>query len=157
MSAISDLIAKYEAAPGILRGAVVGMTREQLIARPVAGKWSTLECVAHIADFDLILADRIRRISALEKPLLLAADENEFVKRLGYHERDLEQELKLLEGVRAATARMLRNLPAEAFQRQGVHSLKGLITLEQAVTMAANHISSHLPHIMDKKKALGIA
>ena len=42
----------------LLRNAVAGMTREQLVARPVPGRWSTLEVVCHVADFEPILADR---------------------------------------------------------------------------------------------------
>ena len=48
---ISQLIDEYIKGPKLLREAVAGMTREQLLARPVAGKWSTLELIAHLADF----------------------------------------------------------------------------------------------------------
>ena len=156
MPTVAELIAKYESTPADLRAAVRGMTREQLIARPIPGKMSTLEVVAHIADFEPVLADRLRRVAALDKPLLLGADENEYVKHLGYHDRDLELELNLIEATRKATAAILKKLPAEAFARQGVHSLKGLQTLEQVLTAAANHIAHHLVFIVEKKKALGI-
>ena len=56
------------------------VNRQQLTARPIAGKWSTLECVVHIADFEPVLAERMKRLIALDRPLLLAADENDFAK-----------------------------------------------------------------------------
>ena len=38
----------YLAGPTLLRQKVAGMTREQLIARPIPGKWSTLEVICHL-------------------------------------------------------------------------------------------------------------
>ena len=51
----NELADQYLAGAAQLRAAVAGMTREQLVARPVAGKWSTLEVVCHVSDFDPIL------------------------------------------------------------------------------------------------------
>ena len=65
---LRQLIDTYTSGPLQLRRYVAGMTRDQLLARPVAGKWSTLEVVAHISDFEPILADRIKRTLALEHP-----------------------------------------------------------------------------------------
>ena len=152
----TELIAQYLAGPEQLGAAIAGMTREQLIAHPVPGKWSTLEVVAHIADFEPVYADRIRRVIALDRPLLLVADENEYVKRLGYHDRDLAEELALIEVTRKSTARVLKNAPADAWQRCGIHSYKGLQTLEQVVAAITNHIPHHLPFIAEKRKALGV-
>src|ERR1700757_1684824 len=102
------LIEQYLAGPSLLRRAVAGMTREQLLARPIPGKWSTLEVVCHLADFDPILADRMKRIIAEEKPPLVGADENRFAAALAYHERDLEEELTIIERTRSQMARILR-------------------------------------------------
>jgi hypothetical protein len=33
----------YLSGPGMLRAAVTGMSREQMIARPITGRWSVLE------------------------------------------------------------------------------------------------------------------
>src|SRR5436305_8245784 len=96
-----QLIADYLAGADALRKAVAGLTREQLLARPIAGKWSTLEVVCHLADFDPILTDRMKRIIALDRPQLIGADENRFAATLAYHERDVEDELAIIERTRA--------------------------------------------------------
>ena len=69
------LIDDYLAGPQLLRKAVAGMSQEQLIARPVAGKWSSLEVICHLADFEIVGADRIKRVIAENEPTLLGGDE----------------------------------------------------------------------------------
>jgi hypothetical protein len=140
-----------------LRKAVQGMSREHLLARPVPGRWSTLEVVVHIADFDPVLVDRMKRIIALgDTPLLLAADENLYVKALGYHDRDVEEELTLIEMTRQQAARIIRSLRPEQLELTGVHNKRGLVTLEKIIQLAINHIPNHLPFIAEKRKALGV-
>ncbi len=154
----AELADQYLKGAADLRAAVKGMTREQLLARPVAGKWSTLELVCHIADFEPVLADRMKRILALhaEVPLLLAADENLFVKELKYHDRDAEEELALIDATRKQMARIIRALAPEQLALTGNHNKKGLVTLEKVIQMAINHIPSHLKFVDEKRKALGI-
>src|SRR5437763_658750 len=64
MANLQQLIEQYLDGPKQLRAAVAGMSREQVTARPIAGKWSTLEVVAHLTDFDPIYADRMKRVLA---------------------------------------------------------------------------------------------
>ena len=157
MSAAENLIEAYLKGPADLRAATRGMTAEQLAAKPVPGRMSTLEVICHIADFEAIMADRMKRIIALgENPLFLAADENLFLAELRYHDRDAEEELALIEVTRKQMSRILRALKPEAFQKAGVHSMKGLLTLEKVVQGAVNHINHHLPFIVEKRKALGL-
>src|SRR5271168_1323641 len=110
-SRFSSLIKSYLDGPALLRRAVSGMTREQLEARPAAGKWSTLEVVCHLADSEQAWCHRMKRVIAEERPLLIGYDESRFTAGLAYHDRDLEQELALLEGMRQQMARILRTLP----------------------------------------------
>jgi uncharacterized damage-inducible protein DinB len=153
---LPQMIEAYLAGPAMLRKAVAGMSREQLLARPVPGEWSTLEVVCHLADFDPILADRMKRIIAEEKPQLIGADENRFAAALAYHDRDLEEELTIIERTRSQMARILRTLKPEALQRVGVHTERGPRTLEQMLTTTTNHISHHMQFIVEKRKALGL-
>jgi hypothetical protein len=158
MPSPNELADQYLAGAAQLRAAVAGMTREQLLARPVAGRWSTLEVVCHLADFDPVLVDRMKRILALSKdvPLLLVADENQYAAELKYHERDVEEELAVVESTRRQAARIIRALGPEQLQLTGNHSKRGLQTLEKVIQMATNHIPHHLPFIAEKRKALGV-
>jgi hypothetical protein len=157
MASPQELADQYLAGAAQLRAAVAGMSREQLVARPVAGRWSTLEVVCHIADFEPILVERMKRIIALsaDVPLLLAADENQFVKELKYHERDVEEELAVVEATRRQMARIIRGLTPAQLQLTGNHNKKGLQTLEKVIQMATGHIVHHLPYVAEKRKALG--
>jgi hypothetical protein len=157
VAALQELIDAYLAGPQALRRAVAGLSREQVRARPVPGKWSTLEVVCHLADFDPILADRMKRIIAEDRPTLLGADENRFAAALAYHDRDLEEELTIIERTRGQMARVLRTLGPEALGRVGVHNERGPQTLEQLLATAARHIPHHVKFIEEKRKALGAA
>jgi hypothetical protein len=140
-----------------LRAAVKGLTREQLLARPVAGKWSTLEVICHLADFEAVFADRMKRIIALgETPLIVAADDKLFAKALRYHDRDAEEELTLIDATRGQMARILRTLTPEQLQLTGVHTAAGLITVEKVINTALNHVAHHLPFVIEKRKALSV-
>ena len=156
MATQSEMIESYLAGPKALRQAVRGLSREHLLARPVAGKWSTLEVVCQLADFEPIMADRMKRIIAEDQPQLLGASEVKFAAALAYHQRDLEEELAIIENTRRQMARILRNVPADALQRVGVHNERGPLTLERLLTTATGHIPHHVKFIEEKRKALGI-
>jgi hypothetical protein len=153
----SPLLSDYLDGIQLLTDAVAGFTREQAVARPVAGKWSTLEVVAHLADFEPVYADRVKRIVAMDRPLILAADENAFARSLAYQERILADELAVIAATRRQLAQILRSLPDDVLGRQGVHSEIGLVSVEQIVQQAVRHIRHHAPFIHEKRRALGIA
>lgn len=152
---MDNLINDYVSGPALLRQAVAGMTPEQLIARPIPGKWSTLEVICHIADFEIVGADRIKRVIAENEPTLLGGDQNLFAARLAYHQRGAEEELLLIETIRQQVGRILRTLKPEDFQRRGIHSEAGPLTLEQFIERSTRHIAHHVPFIEEKKRALG--
>ena len=64
-----------------------------LLSRPIAGKWSTLEVVAHLADTEIYYTDRIERTIALDRPLLMGVDERPYPERLNYQALDLAEQL----------------------------------------------------------------
>jgi hypothetical protein len=157
MARLPELIDSYLAGVPTLRDAVAGMTREQLLARPVPGKWSTLEVVCHLADFDPIHADRMKRVIAEDRPSLLGADETRFAAALAYDQREVEEELAIVDKTRRQMARILRALAEEALGRVGVHNERGPLTLEQLLGVAAGHIPHHVKFVREKRKALGLA
>jgi uncharacterized damage-inducible protein DinB len=156
MPPLQTKIDAYLDGPRLLKAAVAGMSREQLMARPIPGKWSTLEVLCHLADFDPIIGDRMKRVIALDSPTLLGADENRFATELAYSDRDAAEELAVIEFTRRQMGRILHKLSAKAFARVGTHSERGPLTLEQLLTGATNHIVHHLKFVAEKRQALGL-
>jgi uncharacterized damage-inducible protein DinB len=156
MQTFQDLIQSYLAGADLLRKSVAGMNKDQLVARPIADRWSTLECVAHLTDFEPIYVDRMKRIISHDRPLVFSADENLFATTLYYEERDVNEELEIIDTTRKQMARILQQLPPEAKDRIGVHSFRGLMTLEAMLRSVVEHIPHHIKFISEKRRALKI-
>ena len=150
----ADLISGYCAGPQMLRAAVAGMTAEQLDARPIPGKWSTKQVICHIADFEPVYVDRMKRVIAENEPTLLSGDPDLFAARLAYDQRDVAVELDFIEAARKHMEPILRSLRPEDFLRKGNHSEAGPITLEKLLTNITNHIPHHVKFIDEKRAAL---
>ena len=148
------LIEQYLAGPDLLRRAIAGMKQEQLLARPIPGKWSTQEVVCHLADYEPIYADRMKRVIALEEPELLKGDPQLFAARLAYDHRDMEEELAIIEWTRKQMVRILRMLTPVDFQRRGGHSRDGALTLEVLLQRITDHIPHHIRFIEEKRRAM---
>ena len=148
------LIEQYLAGPDLLRRAIAGMKQEQLLARPIPGKWSTQEVVCHLADYEPIYADRMKRVIALEEPELLKGDPQLFAARLAYDHRDIEEELAIIEWTRKQMVRILRMLTPVDFQRRGGHSRDGALTLEVLLQRITDHIPHHIRFIEEKRRAM---
>ncbi len=153
----SELLAAYLDGPPSLRRIVSDMTTEQLRARPVAGKWSTLEVVCHLVDSEQAWCHRMKRVIAEQNPLIIGYDETRFTAALAYHAHDLEEELTLLDCMRKQMARVLAGVSAEAWSRACVHSERGLMTLAEMLKAEVDHIPHHIRHIGEKRAALGLA
>jgi len=149
-----QLFERYLDGVAELRLAVEGLTARQLRARPVAGMWSILEVLCHLADSDALFVDRMKRVIAEERPLLQFADPDQYVSALAYDVRDAQEEIELLGLMRRQMARILREQPIAAWARIGVHSRDGERTLEQLLQKAVSHLEHHLKFIREKRELL---
>ena len=152
----AELIEQYRTGPAQLRAAIAGMTPEQIATRPVPGKWSTLEVLCHIADFEPVYADRMKRVVAEENPNLPSGDQDLFQKKLAYDHRDAQEELAVIEAVRNQLARILATLSDADFARTGKHTVDGPLSLRILLERITGHIPHHVKFIEEKRLALGL-
>ena len=153
----TELIDEYAAGPQKLRDAINGMTPEQIDSAPIPAKWSTRQVICHLADFEPVYADRMKRALAEDEPTIFGGDPDAFAARLAYEHRDIEEELQLIESVRNHMARILRTLQPEAFDRTVNHSEDGPISLRTLLERITNHIPHHLQFIAEKRQAMETA
>lgn len=151
---LETLLNNYAAGPQRLRSAVAGLNESDWDAQPISGTWSIRQVVCHIADFEPVNADRMKRVIAEDNPTLPGADQNGFAARLGYADRNVTEELQLIELTVSQMLRVLQNCDIEDFQRTGVHSEDGPMTLESLLERTTNHIPHHISFIDKKRKLL---
>jgi hypothetical protein len=146
----------YLSGPGMLRGAVTGLSREQMISRPITGRWSVLEVVCHLVDTDANIAHRIKRVLSEERPVFDRVKPELMLAALAYHDRDLEDELGIFDLTRRQIGRIRRASPPKACERAGVVGDRGDRTVGQMINGAVEHLAHHLGFVIEKRRALGI-
>lgn len=151
---VADLVARYRAGHQLLQDSLQGLEEAQLDARPVPGKLSSREVLAHIADCEQFYADRMKRTIAMDRPLLMGADGWLYPERLHYGKRAVELDLELIRVTRSQMAHDLDGLDSEAWARVAVHSETGLVTVRQLLLHAIRHLDWHIGTILEKRAAM---
>jgi hypothetical protein len=150
------LLDAYLSGPGMLRAAVAGMSRGQMISRPITGTWSVLEVVCHLGDTDANIAHRIKRVLSEERPVFDRVKPELMLAALAYHDRDVEEELSVFDLTRRQIGRILRVSPPEAWERTGIVGDRGDRTVNQMINGAVEHLAHHLRFVIEKRRALSI-
>lgn len=151
---ILDLIEKYSHGADVLRGALADFPADK-VARPLPpGEWSAQQVVCHLADMEIVYADRIQAVIAEDGPQIPARDENRYITRLNYQSRNIADELTLIETLRRQIAPLLRSLHAADYQRVGIHSIDGPLSLKTLLTRISGHVPHHAEFIARKKQLL---
>jgi hypothetical protein len=155
----SEVIEHFAAGGEKLSLAIRGLTKEDLLAVPDpaanVGRWSIQQVVIHCMDSDLVSIDRLKRMIAEDNPTLVGYDENKFAANLFYNEQPAEDAVKVVELARKTFAKVLRKLPAAAFDRVGTHSERGKLTVGGYLKAAADHLDHHIKFIHDKRAYMG--
>ncbi|MGY8769270.1 MAG: DinB family protein [Pirellulales bacterium] len=154
MSNISTLIENYSRGTTLLRDAVRLTPESNWDALPIQGKWSIRQVVCHLADGEIVYADRMKRVIAEGNPTFFEADPNVLVPGLHCEQRPIESELNVIEAVRTHMLSILQSCNNEDFGRTGLHSLDGSMTLETLLQRITGHIPHHIISIEEKLKVL---
>jgi uncharacterized damage-inducible protein DinB len=117
--------------------------------------WSIQQIVIHMLDSDLVHSDRMKRVIAEERPLLMGFDETKFVNRLHYDVQDAALAAELFAKNRQLMHQVLAKLTDEDFERSGIHSERGRVTLADLIATTSDHLDHHLKFVHKKRAMLG--
>ncbi len=125
-----------------------GMPETTLDNRPIAGKWSAREHLAHLARYQEIFLSRMQRIRSEDRPRLAryrAEDDPEWPQRMALPATEIFKSLRLL---RMQLVREAAGLSAEELSRIGVHPKFGEMTLGLWLEFFLLHEAHHLLSVM---------
>lgn len=87
-----------------------GVSNQALSRRPSPGKWSVQEILAHLADTELVVAYRIRKILSLPGTAMEGFDQDAWARAGRHSQIAVTDSLILFSAVREANLRLLRSL-----------------------------------------------
>jgi hypothetical protein len=143
MSNLVETLERFRRGPELLAVVLTGVYGEETDFRLSPGKWSIRQIVAHLADAEMVGAHRFRQVIAEDDPKILAFDQEAWARNLDYGRRQPKTALESFRRVRAENYELLKELPEAAFERKGVHSERGPLTLRQLLEGFADHAESH--------------
>jgi len=151
MADIPELLERFRRGAELVAVAITGAAGSELDFTPQPGKWSIRQIVCHLADAEIVATMRFRRVIAEDNPTLEAYDGDAWATRLDYARRRPSQALETFRRIRAENFDLLSALPPQAFERAGVHSADGPMTLRKLLEGYAEHAETHAAQLRTRR------
>ena len=132
--------------PDRLRRAVEGLSDDALRRPEAEGKWSIAQVIAHLAQFELIWAVRVRSILGAETPRLVPFDQERGNAEV-YRGEPVSELLDQLTFLRRMNLSFLETLRPEEWERAGIHAEYGHNTIRELVERFEKHQEKHLGQV----------
>jgi hypothetical protein len=109
--------------------------------------WSAHEVLVHLRASSEVLAPRVLHILVRDNPPLTAFDDRIWAEIGGYAAMAPDVLFARIAVPRYELIQILERLPAESWQRTGIHEVHGPITLERTVAFLIGHDEEHLAQL----------
>lgn len=140
-------LAVLRRAPARLARALRRVPRRLVARRPGRGEWAVAEVLSHLADAEIALAFRIRKIAAEPRGVLVAWDQDRWADGGGYRRTPPREALATFVALRRANLAYVGRLSAAQKAQHGRHPEYGRLTIPQLLNHWAEHDLNHLEQI----------
>jgi uncharacterized damage-inducible protein DinB len=144
----SRLKNQLDCLPILLQGLKDGALDNQ----PVPGKWSARENLAHLARYHQIFLERVERILAEDRPVLLRYAAEEDTDWPHWTTLPSGEVLSRLARLRAQLVERVDGLSSDELARTGVHSRFGEMTLVEWLEFFLLHEGHHLMLVLQRSR-----
>jgi hypothetical protein len=138
-----------------LEAATNGLSNEHLRTPERPGKWSVIQVVQHLADTEIAIAFRSRKILTEDTPDVQGFDQDRWACALNYNAARLGDALAQFRVLRNVNLRLFRSQSPSQLKRYGYHSERGRESVLDAIRLYAAHDLYHLSQIDRIKAAVG--
>lgn len=152
MSGLADLLERFRRGGELIAVVTTGAAGPELDFTPGPGRWSIRQIICHLADSEMVGADRFRRIIAEDNPTILVYDQDAWAEKLDYRRRKISHAIESFRRVRSENYELLKELSEAVYARAGTHSVRGVLTLLDLLRIYAEHAESHARQIQDVRR-----
>ena len=157
MDEVVELLERFRRGPELVASVLTGAAGAEVDYKPSPEEWSVRQIVAHLADSEQVGCTRFRRVLAEPNPTIEWYDEKAWAEKLDYARRKYSFSLETFRRTRGENYELLKDLTEDAWQRPGVHSKNGPMTLFDLLKMYAEHAEGHalqIRRVRDAYKAM---
>src|SRR5579872_6519751 len=112
-----DPVAMLQQTPKKIVQRLKRVSSARLKKSPAPGKWSVQQIVAHLADTELALGFRLRKIAEQDGVMLQGFDQDIWAQNGNYKKMDTKKALESYLAIRLMTLHFLKAQPQEVWQR----------------------------------------
>ena len=142
-----DPVAVQRETSSQLAGLLSGVSAVKLSTRPTPDKWSVGEIMAHLAEAEITSTWRYRQMLEHDGCSLPGFGQELWARLGDYASREPEDSLQLFRLLRETNLSMFDRLTAEEWQRHGVHTERGEMTVRDLAVQIAGHDINHIEQI----------
>jgi hypothetical protein len=153
-----DLVATLASMPDrvaetLRQGGADAVERTALPSEGADASWNAQQVLGHLGDSSRYWGARMLRTVFEDEPQLPGVDQDALMLAFAHRYRSPDELLTMYRLASAGNVALLRGLPAEAWQRAGIHEERGRMTLRAMVEVQADHEQIHLRQL---REALGM-
>lgn len=138
------LMEGMSAPPNVLTHLLKGATDAELDRRPDPERFTLREAVAHLADWDTIWLERLTAMRDRDRPTIQGYDEGQLAVDHDYAHADVGDQLALFRERRERLMAFFRALTPEEWDRQGLHTELGPMSISDWAAQILGHDGYHL-------------
>jgi uncharacterized damage-inducible protein DinB len=151
----ANCIEKIGGAPAKLRAVISGLSDEQLDTPYRDGGWTVRQVVHHVPDSHMNSYVRFKLALTEDAPTIKPYDEAAWAELSDSKNTPIETSLCLMDCLHARWVELLRGMSEADWTREFRHPDRGLVTLEQNLTLYAWHGYHHVEHIAALRRRNG--
>ncbi len=147
MSNYDELMTQLVGAADKYAAVIGGVPAETLKKRPDGKNWAAVEIICHMRDVDEAFFFRFQTILAVDEYKFPAADADRWATDRQYMRNDATEALSAFRKRREENIEFLKTLQPEQWERAGIHSKHGRMTITNVVELMVRHDNDHLEQL----------
>jgi len=144
-----DPVTVLSETPDKLKDILRTSSSEKMRKRPFPDRWTwtPLEVLGHLVDTEFVYGFRVRHILCEDEPTIIGMDQEKWVERQRYNERDPAELVSIFAILRKANLAVWKVTAPADLNRVGKHNERGPESLGLMLRMEAGHDLSHIDQI----------